>query len=56
MVLQWFEIVPHDANVVPNWCIMVPNGPPPILIPGVSKSLLPGGKQTKKANVFDDLL
>ena len=30
--------------------------PPPIPIPGVSKSLLPGGKKTTKKHMFDDLL
>ena len=37
---------------------MVLNGPPPIPIPipGVSKRLLPGGKQFRKKHMFDDFL
>ena len=30
---------------------MIPNGPPPIPIPGVSKSLLPGGQKISQ-NTF----
>ena len=33
--------------------IVIRISPPPIPIPGVSKSVLPGGKQIKK-QVFDD--
>ena len=33
--------------------ILVPIAPP-IPIPGVSKSFLPGGKQTKKTHMLDD--
>ena len=35
---------------------MVPNGFPPIPIPGVSKSLLSGSKQIRKKHIVDDFL
>ena len=34
---------------------MVPKWSPPIPIPGVSKSLLPGGKKLWKKHIFDDI-
>ena len=37
-----------------NYLKMVPNGPPQIPIPGVSKSLLLGVKQIKEKHMFDD--
>ena len=48
MVLKWIQ---NGVKMNPEWFQMVPNGPItpiPIPIPGVSKSLLPGGKQTRK--------
>ena len=36
-----------------HWSLLFP---PPIPIPSVSKSLLPGDKQIKKKHMFDDLL
>ena len=56
-VLKWIQkdvkLIQHGLKMFPKWCQngskIVPNGPPlPIPIPGVSKSLLPGGKQIEK--------
>ena len=35
-------------KLVPKWCQMVPNGPPPIPIPSVSRSLLPGANKLEQ--------
>jgi len=39
--------------MVSKWTQMIPNGPPPppFPIPGVSKSLLPGGKKLEETHV-----
>ena len=42
--------------MVSKWTQMIPNGPLPIPIPGVSKSLLPGGKQIRNKQMFKMIL
>ena len=43
-------------NVMQNWVKMIPKwSPPPIPIPGVSKSLLPGGKINIKKHILLNL-
>ena len=49
MVLKLFQ---YNPKMVPKWSQMVPNGSPPIPIPGVSKSLLPGSKTIRKHIFF----
>ena len=42
----------YEANIDPYF----PPPPPPIPILGVSISLMPGAKQTKKKHMFDDFM
>ena len=48
MDLQWFQ---NDSKWSQNDVKMVPKASPHIPIPGVSKSLLPGGKQIRKKHI-----